>query len=416
MSAFEPYAQLAMSLAIGLLIGLERGWSEREREEGTRVAGLRTFGMIGLTGGLCALLARTTGPWLVAVGLLGLAVLMAAAYNRFSKATGTFGTTTVVAALATFLLGALAVAGQMAAAASVTVVAALLLHMKLPLHAWLRRIEETDLTAGLRLLLISVVVLLVLPDRGYGPGGVLNPFEIWWMVVLISAISFAGYLAIKILGPNRGVGATALFGGLVSSTAATVSLARLSRRHQDLALGLAGGTILAATVMFGRMAGVAAVIAPVVLPHIAGPLAAMTFTGLVIAGLMLRHAPDRTGTPMTPGNPLQFRMALIFAAALALVLLVSHLLSSRFGDTGLYGLAAVSGLADVDAITLSAARLAREGLTAEIAGNAIVIAALANTAMKALLYASIAKRGGRLVLGAAGAVLASGSAALWASV
>lgn len=416
MNAFDPYAQLGMSLAIGLLIGLERGWSERQREEGTRVAGLRTFGLIGLTGGLCALLARTSGLWLIAVALLSVAMLMTAAYNRFSKATGTFGTTTVVAALATFVLGALAVAGQMAAAASTAVVAALLLHMKLPLHAWLRRIEEADLTAGLRLLLISVVVLPVLPDRGYGPGGVLNPFEIWWMVVLISAISFAGYLAIKSLGPNRGVGVTALFGGLVSSTAATVSLARLARRHQDLAFGLAGGTVLAATVMFGRMAGVAAVIAPVVLPHIVVPLAAMTLMGLIISGLLLRHAPARTETPMTPGNPLQFRMALIFAAALALVLLVSHLLSSRFGDIGLYGLAGVSGLADVDAITLSAARLAREGLAAEIAGNAIVIAALANTAMKAVLYAGIAKRGGRLVLGAGGAILTIGSAALWANV
>ncbi|MFP3944057.1 MAG: MgtC/SapB family protein, partial [Alphaproteobacteria bacterium] len=373
------FAQLGISLAIGLLIGAERGWRDRELEEGRRIAGLRTFGLIGLAGGLAAVVATNITPWVAPAALLALTIILAAAFLRQSERTGVVGVTTIVAALTTFLLGALPVLGMGTVAAGAAVVTALLLGMKPRLHALLRRMEEADLMAVLRLLLISVVILPVLPDQGYGPGNALNPFEIWWMVVLIAAISFTGYLAIKILGPKRGVGLTAMLGGLVSSTAVTVSLSRLSGRHPGLSRGLGGGVVLASTAMFPRMAVIIAVVAPGVVGTVAVPLAAMTLAGGLGATFLLSGVKDADGEVPTPENPLQLSMALSFGVILAAVMLISHLLSERYGDAGLYAVAAISGVADVDAITLSASRMALNGITAEVAGRAIIIGALVNT-------------------------------------
>lgn len=412
MSIDGNFAQLAVSLAIGLLIGVERGWHDRALEEGRRVAGLRTFGLIGLAGGLCAVVGAETSWWLLPAALLGLMVLMAAAFMRQSAQTGSVGVTTLVAALVTFLLGVLPVLGMTTMAAGAAVVTALLLGMKPRLHAMLRRLEEADLMAGLRLLLISVVVLPVLPDRGFGPGAALNPFEIWWMVVLIAAISFVGYVAIKVLGPRRGVGLTALLGGLVSSTAVTVSLSRLSGRHAGTAPGLGGGVLLASTAMFPRVAVIVAIIAPALLGKIAVPLAAMTVTGAFSALLLMRRANDETEQVPPPENPLQLNVALSFGVVLAAVILISRLMSERFGDAGLYAVAGISGLADVDAVTLSAGRMVGDGLAPRVAAHAIIIAALVNTAAKAVIYLVLAGRGRFLVVGPFLAVLGAGVAAM----
>ena len=412
MSTEQLFAYLGVSLAIGLLIGAERGWHDRELEEGRRAAGLRTFGLIGLSGGLAAVLANQSSVWILPAALLALAALMAAAYVRQSEQSGSVGATTIVAALLTFPLGALAVVDMMKVAAGAAVVTALLLGMKPRLHALLRKLEEADLMAVLRLLLISVVVLPVLPDQGYGPGKALNPFEIWWMVVLIAAISFTGYVAIKMLGATRGVGVTALLGGLVSSTAVTVSLSRLTGRHPSMTRSLGGGVVLASTAMLPRMAVIIAIVAPGVLGPVAVPLAAMTVAGAAGAAILLGRARDADGEAPAPQNPLQLRMALSFGAVLAAVMLIARLASDRYGDAGLYTVAAISGVADVDAITLSAARMTGSGLAVDVASRAIVTAALVNTASKGMIYLVLA-RGSRLAVGAAFlAILAAGAAAL----
>ncbi len=412
MNTAQLFGNLGISLAIGLLIGAERGWQDRDLEEGRRIAGLRTFALIGLAGGLSAVVGEHMSVWVVPAVLLSLMVVMAVAFTRQSAQTGSVGVTTIVAALTTFLLGALPVLGMGTVAAGGAVVTALLLGMKPRLHALLRRMEEADLMALLRLLLISVVILPVLPDRGYGPGKALNPFEIWWMVVLIAAISFSGYVAIKFLGPRRGVGLTALLGGLVSSTAVTVSLSRLSRRHPGMARGFGGGVVLASTAMFPRMAVIIAVIAPGVLGAVAIPLTAMTMAGALGAAVLLGRT-DKTGSEApAPENPLQLSVALSFGVILAVVILVSRLVSERYGDTGLYAVAAISGLADVDAMTLSAARMAGDAVSMGVAGHAIIIAALVNTVAKAFIYALLADARRVSVMAAFFAILAAGSAAL----
>jgi uncharacterized membrane protein (DUF4010 family) len=221
--AQAAFFHLGVALAIGLLIGVERGWAERDEEEGTRVAGVRTFALIGLLGGAAALVAQPLGALLPALGLVALAGLFATAHVIHARTRpDQLGITVPVAGLLTFVLGALAAAGETAVAAAGAVVTALLLSSKPILHHWLGTLRRRELSAGLQLLLLSVVVLPLLPDQGYGPWQTLNPYRIWWMVVLIAAMSFVGYFAVKEVGARRGAVFTGLFAGLASSTALTL--------------------------------------------------------------------------------------------------------------------------------------------------------------------------------------------------
>jgi uncharacterized membrane protein (DUF4010 family) len=221
--------RLLVALAVGLLIGLEREW-RRRAEDSTGHAGLRTFGLIGLMGGLANVLNWSAGAWLLPAALLALAALLLADIKLGNGAVPGRDITTLVAALVTALLGALATSGEAQLAVAAAVVVTLLLNLKSRLHRWVDALSETEIAGVLRLLVISLVVLPVLPDKGYGPYAALNPRTIWLFVVLISALSFIGYFAIRVLGQRRGHRATGLFGGLVSSTATTAALARLGRR------------------------------------------------------------------------------------------------------------------------------------------------------------------------------------------
>src|SRR5690606_3395721 len=202
----ETALQLTVALAIGLLAGTERGWKNRTLGEGRRLAGLRTFGLTGLLGGLLGLLSLDLGPLPIGLVFIGLAVLLGAAYVRTTqpRPDSDISITTMVALLLTYALGAQATRGEVILAAAAAVIATLLLDMKATLHGWLARVESRELSALLRLLLISVVVLPFLPDRDFGPWQAVNPHQLWWTVVLISAIPFAGYVAVKLLGERRG--------------------------------------------------------------------------------------------------------------------------------------------------------------------------------------------------------------------
>jgi len=378
------FYHLGVALAIGLLIGVERGWSEREEQEGTRIAGVRTFALIGLLGGALVLVAPPLGGWLVALGLLALGGLFAAAHVVHARARpDQLGITVPVAGLLTFVLGALAASGQVAAAAAAAVVAALLLSAKPAMHRWLGTLRRHELSAGLQLLLLSVVVLPLLPDQGYGPWQALNPHRIWWMVVLIAAMSFVGYFAVKEAGARKGAVFTGLFAGLASSTALTLHFSRLARGQPDLSPMLATGILLACGTMFPRMAVVLAVVAPGLLLPALLPLGLMT---LVIYGAALlqwwalRDPPGEAAAAMT--NPLELPVAIGFGALLALVMVLAKAVEVWLGNAGVLVLAAASGIADVDAITLSLAGMAGTGLDQNIAVTGIVIAAGANCLVK----------------------------------
>lgn len=389
----DIFLRLGLALAIGLLIGLERGWVKRALPEGGRLAGIRTFGLVGLLGGLWALLGQQLGPMLMGVAFVSLAIVLIVGHIQDVRQDRDIGITTVVAALVTFALGALAVQGYPAVAAAGAVVTTALLSLKPLLHTWLRRLEPVQLFAGIKLLLISVVVLPVLPNRGFGPWQALNPWEIWWMVVLIAGISFAGYVAMKTVGARKGILLTGLFGGLVSSTVTTINLCRLAP-NTHLPNAIAAGVVLAAATMFPRMLLEVAVVNLDLLPRLALPLLAMTAAAGIAALWIGRHRRDDRETELPLQNPFELLPALKFGLFLAAIMLLAEALRLWLGDEGLYLLAAASGLADVDAITLSLSRVARGEVDRNVIVGAILLAAMVNTLVKGGLAVAI---GGRTI-------------------
>ena len=387
----DTFQSLGIALAIGLLVGVERGWTQRGSAEGTRVAGLRTFGLIGLLGGIIALLSADYGGWLLAVGFLSVAVLVALGHWVAMRGVPDLGVTTEVAALLTYALGALAVSGKPALAVAGAVVVALLLGMKGYLHGLLQRLEKYELTAGLQLALITLVVLPVLPNQGYGPWQVLNPYKLWLMVVLISAISFAGHFAVRIAGPRRGLLITGLFAGLASSTALTLSFSRMGKQRRDLQSLLAAGVVVAGVTMFPRMLVVVAVVNPRLVGPMLIPFGVLTAIGIVGAlWLWRRDAGLDTGPVQAPsGRPFELRTSLQFAALLAAILFLAEAGRRYLGAAGIYGVSLLSGLTDVDAITLSLSDMAPADLHQTVAVHGMLVAALANTVVKGGMVAVI---------------------------
>src|SRR5580698_6554555 len=244
--------RLAVALAIGLLMGLERGWEYRRLPEGGRVAGIRTFGMIALLGAVIVQLGGAYRELLLAAGLLAVAMLMGIGYWRETRNREDVSITTSIAALVAFALGAMAGLGHLAIASSAAVVVTIILDFRLELHTMVAHIEREELAATLRLLLISVVMLPILPNRGVGPWQALNPYEIWWMVVLIAGLTYVGYYANRFLGERRGVILTGLFGGMTSSTAVTLTLAPIAREREDERSVIAAAILVASAIMFPR--------------------------------------------------------------------------------------------------------------------------------------------------------------------
>lgn len=380
---------LAGALAVGLVLGTERGWEQRAAAEGARPAGLRTFTLAALLGGVTGQLPPAAAAAVLAIAAAGLSGFMALAYWQARRLEHDLGLTTVVALLLALALGAVAGFGQPLAAVAVAVVAALILYLKPQLHGWLARIEPRELIAGLQLLLISAVVLPLLPNRGMGPFAALNPFAIWLFVVLLSALSFLGYLLTKLLGARRGIALAALCGGLVSSTAVTLTFARAARDAPAAARPLAAGIVAASTIMLGRIAAITAAANLPLALRLGPALAAMLVISLLASLVLLwRSAGPAPASPIF-ANPFEFLPALQMGAVIAGVMLLSKTLYALVGEAGLWTVAAVSGLADVDAITLSAAQLGAEEAVLRAAAIAILIAIVANTIVKAVMVALI---------------------------
>lgn len=373
-----PLRHFLTSLAIGLLIGMER-----ERTPSAK-AGLRTFALAALFGTLCAMLGELSGgSWLVAVGLLAVAVGIVAAYARQPDPNDP-GTTTVVALLVCYALGALIWYGETRLAVMISVGVTTLLYFKTELRGLTTRITQRDWISMLQFAVLSVVILPVLPDREFGPYNALNPYQIWLMVVLIAGISLAGYAALRFVGARHGAQVIGIFGGLVSSTATTMVFARNARQSDSLVPTATVVILLANLTMLVRVAVLCAVLSPRLALTIA-----MTIGCGLLAGLSytlwrwLRFA-NQGELPMPEvRNPTELRAALTFGAVYALVLLAAAWLSDLAGPQGLYAVALVSGLTDVDAITLSTLRLnAMETLADDTALTAISLAICANLLFK----------------------------------
>lgn len=402
--------RLGVALAIGFLVGLERGWSQRDLPEGERVAGIRTFSLIGALGGLGSLLAPFAGHWVLALFGSGVAAFLVVAERRVMAERPERGITTPIAALLTFALGALAGYGELAPAASAGVIVALLLGIKPQLHGLLRHVSQEEVLAVLKLLVMSLVLLPLLPDQGYGPWQALNPYRLWWMVILVAGISSAGYFAMRLVGAGRGLLLTAFLGGLVSSTAVTLAYARRAKKDPAASRLLASGVMIACATLYPRLAIIVTLVEPSLLAWVGPPfgLAAL----LLYAGAFLFGS---RGDPSAPevkaGNPFEFWPALQFGLLLAGIMLASKALPEWLGEGGHYALAATAALSDVDAIGLNYAQLVHDGsVTPFFAMIIILLATTVNNLVKTSLAFSIGGRRLGLLVGA-GLLLASLAAA-----
>jgi len=387
---FELIERLAVALAIGLVIGIERGWKQREEAEGDRTAGLRTHALSGLLGGIWGALARAAGDWgPLALGLAFAAFAATIAVFRFREMEHdkTFGATTVVAAMVAFALGALAVMGDETAAAAAGVAAALLLALKAALHEWLKRLTWEELRAGLILAAMTVILLPLLPDRELARWFPVNPREVWLLTILIAALSFAGYVAIRFAGTGIGILLSGLAGGLVSSTAVTLNMARLAHQHRERQKLFAAAIMLASAMMMLRVIVVVGIVNVRLISILAVPLILAALAQAAIAGVLGNWARDdkeAAGT-LALRNPFDLGVVLEFGALLALIMALAKGLAAWAGSKGVFALAAVSGLVDVDAISLSMARLAPHELDVKNAAFAILIAVTVNTLSKVAL-------------------------------
>lgn len=384
---------LLVALAIGLIIGIERGWQDRDSQDGQRIAGVRTYGLIGLLGGVFGIFTTQFGPLMFGLGFVGLSLVIGVVFVAKQYQTGEWGITSLIAALLVFVLAALATTGLALVAVACAVVVVVLLSYKPQLHGLISHLQVEELRAGIKLLLISVVLLPLLPDQEFGPWQALNPYRIWMMVVVIATISFVGYFAIKIGGAHRGILFTGLFGGLASSTAVTLHLSRLGKTNQNLASVAASGILIACGTMFIRMLIIVAILAPSQLNTlwpVMVMMAAVTYLPLFF--YQNRSQLNLSGPTSHLQNPLEIKTALTFGTILTAVMLLSVALRQSYGDAGLLTLAAVSGIADADAIMLSMIGMSDETLTPRLFVMGCVIAGAINTVVKALMCVLIGGR------------------------
>jgi len=390
--------RFAIALAIGLLIGLQRERAHHENGDGQEIfAGVRTFPLLALLGCAAAFLAAETDSiWPLIVSFLLAGGLIVAVY-AVTAWRGHVGMTSEVAALLTVLVGALCYHGQFVSVLALGVAMMALLALRVEFHRLAGKITRDDVFATLKFGIITAVILPVVPNRSLGapPFDVLNPHKIWLMVVLISGISFIGYLLIKIVGTRRGIGITGFLGGLVSSTAVTLSFSQRSQKSEPIARAFAVAVTVAWTTMFVRVIVEVAVVNRGLLGRVWVPMAAAAVAGLAYAAMLFFRQSSTDEEGMDFSNPFELRPALTFGALYAVILLVSRLAQTEFGDGGVYVSSVLAGLTDVDAITLSMAELSQPGGDVEVvvASRAVTLAAMSNTVVKAGIVLSTGSSG-----------------------
>lgn len=393
MDTYEPFLSLGLALVAGLLIGFEREQSQAAATDASSfLGGVRTHPLFALVGAVSMLLSRQLGLAVVLLSLGAMVAFLAIAYVDDVRSDRSRGLTSEAAFLLSFLLGALAASNQIVApierkvflVASTAVVATILLSLKPRLHSFIRRASAEDVWATMKFLLVAVVVLPLLPNQTFGPLDVLNPFQIGLMVALIAGISFTGYIAIRLLGPRRGLGVTGVVGGLASSTAVTLTFSNRAREVPALRTSCALAIVLASAIMFARVLVEVAVVNPGLLPLVSPPMAAMAVAGLVASWLLWRRSGQTERSPdIELTNPFELSSAIKLALLFALVLLGAKAGTVYLGSKGTYLAGVLGGLTDVDAVTLSVASLAKTTLAAKVAATTIYLGTVSNTLTKA---------------------------------
>ena len=378
----QSYTQIAfngaMALLMGLLIGVER---EHAHKDLPWFAGIRTFPLITLFGFLCALAAQAGEKWMLPAGLMGVSAVAVVAYIVRSEGPNK-GATTEFMALLAYVFGALSALGYVIPAAIFAVVATLLLSIKAPLHHLAEAIQEDEIYAILKFCVVSVIVLPLLPNRVFGPFKVLNPRMIWWVVVLISALSMVGYVLMRFLGARQGIAVTGLLGGIASSTAATFGLSNQARTEgESLARYFALGITIASTIMFIRMYIIAVVVDHGLAKSLALPMAVPFVLGTGIAIFLWERRTSAREAALHVKNPMDLWSAIKFAIIFAVVMFASKAGYEYFGTSGIYVTSVLAGLVNPDAFIISAAQLASVKTLAPNTANATILAACASNTL-----------------------------------
>jgi uncharacterized membrane protein (DUF4010 family) len=379
-----------VALCLGALVGLERQIAQEESGGEKDFPGVRTFAFTSLLGALAVLLSQTLGEWLAVALFAASAMFLVLRYRYDASERGDPGYTTEIASLCTFAVGALAQSGQLLVATVITIVMVALLRLKRFLHQTAELLSPTDMEVLIRFLVITGIVLPLLPDQTYDPFGVLRPRNVWWMVVLISSLSFMGYVLMRVGAGSQSHRVTGLLGGLVSSTATTVAYARASRdapsgrQYEEL-------VVLAASMAFVRLAIVLTVVAPELVPRVGIILGVMFLVGLGLSAL--RH-PSKEQPSEQPQyrNPLSMTAALGFAVVYAGVLVLAAWARESFETAGIYTVTAIAATVGADAPTLSLARLAVGGqIDLDSAARGIAVVAVMTTLGKAAAVAIVGR-------------------------
>jgi len=406
--------RLGLALAVGLLVGTERHWRERDEASGSRTAGIRTFGISGLVGGLAAVAAQeldsaTAGP----------ALLITIVFSAYSAAFGLFkwretseqhdfSVTTVIVGQATFLLGALAVIGDPAAVAATAIALTLLLASREGLHRFIAKLEWVELRSAILLLAMAFIVLPLLPDRSIGPFQAINPAEIWIFVIALAGLSYVGYVAVKIFGATRGPLIAGVAGGLVSSTAVALNSARRSVEAGNTN-ALAAGALAASAVSAVRAIGIALFLLPGMLPEllpILGTIAAFLAMIAIVIGLRLRVEPE---VPRSFGNPFSLGSIFQLAAVIAVAMILVRFAAARLGGQGIIATSGIMGLVDIDAVMLSVAKTDLPAVPVRELEWSILVAVGANLVAKSVYSAILGSRRFALIIaGASGVALGAG--------
>jgi uncharacterized membrane protein (DUF4010 family) len=410
-----------IALLIGALVGIEREKSKGAARAVT-FGGLRTFILFAEAGAVAAWLSQHLGtPWVFVATLAAVAVAVITGYVLESRVNpDSLGLTTEIAAITVCLLGGAVMYGFAGLAVALAILTSAVLAFKQPLHGLVQKLGTDDIYAGLKLLIATFIVLPLLPNEPVDPWQALNPYKLWVLVILISALSLVGYVAVRWLGPARGAALTGITGGLVSSTAVSLSFARQSQTERDArsADALAAGILLAWMVMFVRVVIMVAIVSPALVPRVLVPFTTMAVVTALLAGAFYLRGPGAR-QPAEPAaevplkNPFSLAAATRFGLLFAVVLLVVKLSERYVPASGLYVVAAIAGLTDVDAITLSMAEYARANEGYALAAGAIAVAALSNTLVKCgfvVVLGSTPLR--RRLLAATLAILAFGLGAL----
>jgi uncharacterized membrane protein (DUF4010 family) len=411
----ETFQRLAVALGIGFLIGVERGWKHRDAPEGARAAGLRTHAVIGLMGGAVGALMPAIGP----IGFAAITLAFAAAFIAFkireSLKDNDISVTGTIAGLLVYALGVYAMWGDLRVAAAVGVALVGLLAFKDALHDWLDKVTWKELRSALLILAATAIALPLLPDRTIDPWDAINPRELWMLTILVAGASFAGYIAVRVLGGDVGVLAGAAAGSLVSSTVVTAELGRRVRKGETHAMIGGAAAALAAAISVGRVIVLLALTAAPILPE-AGPAlvaAALVFAGAAFALRYFDKEDAKGDGSQSLKSPLDLISVAQFALLLGAIIIIGRIISDAYGQAGLLPFAATAGLADVDAVTLASGSLVRGGLEPAIGAHAVMIAVVMNTLAKGVIaIVTGGWRYGGLYFGAAGAALIV-AAAVW---